>query len=152
MGTNFRGFNIRGYCCLRKLVLHENFGVYGFIHVYLRVDWEIFVVEKFSTITFKDEDETSEIFSWTNKWTKFISSSGHKEKNKTRRIFNRREIFHQRKITDLHYIVEPHDYSHLYGPNISGCYIEMAVLQRCKCIKSHHLGLEPGGCNNEVAA
>ena len=28
-----------------------------------------------------------------------------------------------------------------YGPNISGCYIEVAALQRCKCIESHHLGL-----------
>ena len=31
-------------------------------------------------------------------------------------------------------------------------YIEVAALQNCKCIKSHRLGLELGGCNNEVAA
>ena len=36
-------------------------------------------------------------------------------------------------------------------PNISDSYIELAALQRCKGIKSHHLGLELGGCNNEVA-
>ena len=32
-------------------------------------------------------------------------------------------------------------------PNISGCYIEVAALQRYmyKCIKLHHLGLELGG-------
>ena len=39
-----------------------------------------------------------------------------------------------------------------YGPNISGCYTEVAALQRCKCVESHHLGFELGGCNNEVAA
>ena len=38
-----------------------------------------------------------------------------------------------------------------YEANISGCYIQVAALQRCKCIESHHLGLELGGCNNEVA-
>ena len=27
------------------------------------------------------------------------------------------------------------------GPNISGCYIEVDALQRCKCIESHHLEL-----------
>ena len=39
-----------------------------------------------------------------------------------------------------------------YGENISGCYIQVAAVQRCECIESHHLGLELGGCNNEVAA
>ena len=39
-----------------------------------------------------------------------------------------------------------------YGPNISGCYIEVAALQRWKCFKSRHLGLGLGGCNNEVTA
>ena len=39
-----------------------------------------------------------------------------------------------------------------YGANISGCYIQVAALQRCKCIESHHLGFELGGRNNEVAA
>ena len=38
-----------------------------------------------------------------------------------------------------------------YGPNISGCHIEVAAIQKCKCIESHHLGLELGSCNNEVA-
>ena len=38
-----------------------------------------------------------------------------------------------------------------YGENISGCYIQVDAVQRCKCIESHHLGLELGGCNNEVA-
>ena len=39
-----------------------------------------------------------------------------------------------------------------YGPNISGCYMQVAALQGCKCIESHQLGLELGGCNKEVAA
>ena len=38
------------------------------------------------------------------------------------------------------------------GPNICGCCIEVAALQRHKCTESHHLGLELGGCNNEMAA
>ena len=35
-----------------------------------------------------------------------------------------------------------------YGPNICGCCIEAAALQRYTCtrIESHHLGLEWGGC------
>ena len=39
-----------------------------------------------------------------------------------------------------------------YGPSISGYYTEVAALQSCKCIESRHLGLDLGGCNNEVAA
>ena len=41
-----------------------------------------------------------------------------------------------------------------YGLNIFSCHIKVAALQRCKCIESHHLGLEVhvGGCNNKVAA
>jgi len=30
--------------------------------------------------------------------------------------------------------------------------IEVTALQGCKCIQSHHLELEIGCCNNEVAA
>ena len=39
-----------------------------------------------------------------------------------------------------------------YGPKVCGCNIEVAALQRCKCIQSYHLELEVGGCNSEVAA
>ena len=40
-----------------------------------------------------------------------------------------------------------------YGPNNSGCYIEVqvAALQRCKCNDLCQLGIELGSCNNEVA-
>ena len=37
-----------------------------------------------------------------------------------------------------------------YGPNIYACYIEVAALQRCKCIEPHHLGLQLGSCIKEV--
>ena len=38
------------------------------------------------------------------------------------------------------------------GPNIPSSNIEVAALLRCKCVESHHMELELGGCNNEVAA
>ena len=41
--------------------------------------------------------------------------------------------------------------TYMYGPNISSYYTVMAALQRCKCIESRQLGIELGGCNNEVA-
>ena len=39
-----------------------------------------------------------------------------------------------------------------YRPNIFVCYIQVAVLQSCKCIEPRQLGLELGGYNNGVVA
>ena len=70
------------------------------VHVYYR-RFGNFCSENCSAITFNDKNETSELFSWTNKCSKFISSSGHSNKNKTRQKFCHSDIFHQQKIPDL---------------------------------------------------
>ena len=52
--------------------------------------------------------------------------------------------------TLFHYVYEVHFVAiqwnliitAIYGPNFSGCYIKVAALQRCKCIESHHLGID----------
>ena len=49
------------------------------------VDWEIFVVNRFSSITFNNENSTY-------KWTKFILSSGHSDENKATQKFHQRNI------------------------------------------------------------
>ena len=56
------------------------------------VDREISGPEKFSAVTFNDENESNEIFSLTYKWSKFILLSGHSDKNNATRKFNRRNI------------------------------------------------------------
>ena len=57
------------------------------------VDWEISVVNKISSITLNDENQTSEIFSSTYKWSNLLWLSGHSDKNKARQKFNRQNIF-----------------------------------------------------------
>ena len=57
------------------------------------VDEEIFVAKNFLVITFNDENQIGKIFSSTYKWSKFILSSGHSDKNKARRKFNSRKYF-----------------------------------------------------------
>ena len=61
--------------------------VRGFAHCIGRhtVDWEIFVVKKFSSNTSNDENETDEIFSSTYKWSKFVLSSRNVTATKIKR-------------------------------------------------------------------
>ena len=68
-----------------------------------------FCREKILPVTFNNENFLSEIFSLTNKWRKFISSSDHSNENKIRRNFNT-EIVYQGKISDLRYIYSVHTY------------------------------------------
>ena len=67
------------------------------------VDWEIFVVKKFSPITFSNKTSTGKTFSLTYKWSKFILLSGHSDENKARQKFNRQNIL-PTKIPNLRYV------------------------------------------------
>ena len=55
------------------------------IFIEIFIDWEIFIAEKLTAMTFKDKNETNEMFSSAYKWSKFMWSSGHSDENKARR-------------------------------------------------------------------
>ena len=56
------------------------------------VDWEIFVVKRFSAITFQRQKLNLRNIFLTYEWSKFILSSGHSDQNKARWNFKRLNI------------------------------------------------------------
>ena len=98
------------------------------------------VVEPFDTLGARglDEDHQRTELGIAQIFHSLTERDGEKEKQRVKEREKERERRHHNKEQVQWNLT----ITATYGPNISGCYIEVAALHRCKCIESYHLGLD----------